>query len=58
MYNGYRFQPQGYDPRAGQVPLDLMQQRLTQLRQSIEQAASSAVSHQDFISRHCAAAPL
>lgn len=58
MYNGYRFQAQGYDPRAGQVPLDLMQQRLTQLKQSIQQAAGSAVSHQDFISKHCAVAPL
>jgi len=55
MYNGYGFQAQGFDPRAGQVPLELMQQRLAQLQQSLRQAATSAISHQEFIARHCAA---
>ena len=58
MYNGYGFQAQGFDPRAGQVPLELMQQRLAQLQQSLRQAATSAISHQEFIARHCAAPAL
>ncbi len=58
MYNGYGFQAQGFDARAAQVPLELMQQRLAQLQQSLRQAATSAISHQEFIARHCAAPAL
>ncbi len=56
MYNGFRVQPQQFDPRAGAVPLDVLQHKLAQMRQSMTQAASQATTHQEFIHRHCQAA--
>jgi tryptophan halogenase len=55
MYNGFRVLPQQFDAKAAVVPLDLLQQKLSQMRESMETAAMQADSHQTFINRHCPA---
>lgn len=55
MYNGFDVRPSHWDPRASQVPLELLTQKLAQMRQSMVQAASQAISHDEFIRRHCQA---
>ncbi|MBC3765710.1 tryptophan halogenase family protein [Neptunicella marina] len=53
MYHGFGLQAQRVDPRASAVPLHLIEQKLQQMRQSIQNAASQAMLHQDFIAKHC-----
>lgn len=55
MYNGFRVLPQQFDAKAAAVPLDILQQKLGQMRDSMETAAAQADSHQTFIRRHCPA---
>ncbi len=55
MYNGFRVLPQHFDAKAAAVPLEVLQQKLAQMRGSMEAAALQADSHQTFIRRHCPA---
>ncbi len=55
MYEGFNKLAQGYDIRADAMPLNELKQQLAAMRQAIAQAAASAVSHGEFIRRHCRA---
>lgn len=55
MYNAFDVTPKRYDPRVDNMPLDIIEKNLQQMKQSIEQAALQANSHQMFIDQHCKA---
>ncbi|GHF77427.1 tryptophan halogenase family protein [Thalassotalea marina] len=55
MYNGFGIQPNSFDPRASQIPLNDLINNLNQMKDSIDNAAKQALSHQAFITKHCKA---
>lgn len=55
MYNGFDRQPQRYDNRADLMGMDELKNHLEKMRAAIQVAAGQAMSHGDFIARHCQA---
>ncbi|MGB0834973.1 MAG: tryptophan halogenase family protein [Psychrobium sp.] len=55
MYNAFGVVPHRRDPRAELVATDLISNKLGQMSHSINGAASQAMSHQQFINKHCLA---
>ncbi|MFT4924589.1 MAG: tryptophan halogenase [Phenylobacterium sp.] len=55
MYNGFKRTPQRYDERIAGLDPKMIQQKLAQMRQSMEGAAEQAMSHKEFIQKHCPA---
>lgn len=58
LYYGFERSASRYDPRADKVALSVIEQKLSQMRNSIEAAAKQSISHQQFIAMHCQADPL
>jgi tryptophan halogenase len=55
MYQGFKHLSKRVDPRAETVDLAFLQQKLAQMRQSIDSAAQQAMSHDNFLDAHCRA---
>ncbi len=55
IYNAFKQTPLRYDERADEVDINLIKNNLKKMRQSINKAATDAVSHQQFIDLHCKA---
>ena len=55
MYNAFGVIPNRQDPRAELVSTQLIASKLSQMQQSINGAAKQAMSHQQFIDKHCRA---
>lgn len=55
MYNGFNVQPKRYDMRANSIALEVVKQNLQQMKSSMHDAAKQALSHQEFIDKHCKA---
>ena len=53
MYHGFNVVPQRYDVRIQNVDVSVIEAKLAQMRNSMAGAAQQAMSHQDFISKHC-----
>ena len=58
MYYGFKRQARRYDPRADNVTLAVLEQKLAQMRTNLQSIASQTMSHQQFIQMHCQAEPL
>ena len=58
MYYGFNRQARRYDPRADRVDLQVLEQKLAQMRANLDGIASQTMGHQQFIKLHCQAAPL
>jgi tryptophan 7-halogenase len=56
MYTGFGFLPESYDPAADHFDAEELRRILAGMRHSIQQAASAAPTHEEFIARYCAAA--
>jgi tryptophan halogenase len=54
MYTGFGFLPESYDPAADYFQSAELLRILAGMRESIQQTANMAPSHQEFIARHCA----
>jgi tryptophan 7-halogenase len=57
MYSGFGVLPDEYDPAADYFSTEELRRILAGMRASIEQAASAAPTHEEFIARYCAASP-
>lgn len=55
MYNAFGIKPYRFDERVNAVPLTILEKNLTQMKQSIDNAAQQVNSHQAFIDMHCKA---
>ncbi|WP_340678829.1 tryptophan halogenase family protein [Paraglaciecola sp.] len=55
MYHGFNVTPQRYDVRAKNVDVKLIEQRLQQIHSSMSSAVNQAMTHQEFINKHCRA---
>lgn len=55
MYNGFNVNPKRYDSRAKNIDLTLIEKNLAQMKNSMVSAAEQAMSHQQFIDKHCRA---
>ena len=55
IFYGHRLVPRHYDIRAARFPRQDLISTLSDMRQTVEQAAEAAPAHADFIARHCAA---
>jgi tryptophan halogenase len=55
MYHGFNITPQRYDVRANVADVKVIEQKLQQMHNSMTSAVSQAISHQDFINKHCKA---
>lgn len=55
MYQGFNRIAQRFDPRAESVELSVLEQKLSQIRQSIDAAVGQAMTHERFINAHCKA---
>lgn len=55
MYNGFTQAPQRYDSRVDSMNIAELKSHLDKMRNAIQAAAGQAMSHEDFIARHCAA---
>lgn len=55
MYHAFGVTPKRYDPRADSVEHQVIINNLEQMKRSITQAANQAMSHEQFIAKHCAA---
>ncbi|MCO4798372.1 MAG: tryptophan 7-halogenase, partial [Colwelliaceae bacterium] len=55
MYNGFNVVPKRYDIRAKNMSSDIIMRNLSQMKDSMASAAKQAMSHQDFINKHCKA---
>ncbi len=58
MYWGFHRHSRRYDERADNIPLEELKNQLARIRKMIQVAADQAMSHGDFIARHCAAEQL
>ena len=58
MYFGFNRQTRRYDPRADRVDLQVLEQKLAQMRANLDGIASQTMGHQQFIDLHCQATPL
>jgi tryptophan halogenase len=57
VYLGQGVMPEGYDPLLDQRPNGDRDKFMGMLRKAMMEAAEAMPSHQDYIARHCAAAP-
>jgi tryptophan halogenase len=55
MYNAFKCQPKRYDPRVDSYDINAIKANLQKMKNSIESAADQAMTHQDFINKHCKA---
>jgi len=55
MYHGFDINPLRYDARAKNIDLAIIEKNLMQMRNSMKTAAKQAMSHQEFINKHCRA---
>jgi len=55
MYNGFAQAPARYDRRVDSMSIAELKSHLDKMRSAIQTAAGQAMSHEDFIARHCAA---
>mgnify|MGYP000713529371 CR=1 FL=1 len=55
MYNGFDVNPKRFDIRAKNVPLEIIERNLSEMKNSMKGAAQQAMSHQQFIDTHCRA---
>ncbi|HEY7885793.1 MAG TPA: tryptophan 7-halogenase, partial [Cellvibrionaceae bacterium] len=55
MYMGFDKAAMRYDPRADAMALEDLKKQLQAMQQAIQAAARGAISHDEFIARHCAA---
>lgn len=55
MYTGFDVNPQRFDVRAKNVPLEIVERNLADMKNSMHTAAKQAMSHQQFIDKHCRA---
>ncbi|GLX79159.1 tryptophan halogenase [Thalassotalea insulae] len=55
MYEGFGLTPARYDSRADTYSNDILTSNLQQMRNSLTNAANQALSHQEFIDKHCKA---
>lgn len=53
IYWGMGIRPNHYDVRADKVPSEVLQKELEKMRGMIAQASEQAMSHKEFIARHC-----
>ncbi|WP_286233729.1 tryptophan halogenase family protein [Thalassotalea sediminis] len=58
MYNAFGFIPKRFDERTEKVSIDILIKNLSQMKGSLENAAKQAITHTEFIKRHCQARPL
>jgi len=56
MYNAFNIKPIRYDVRVDNIDLLVLKDNLAKMRQSLINGAEQAISHQDFIDKHCRAA--
>jgi len=50
--------PQHYDALVDQRPVEEMRANLERIRATIREAAEMAPRHEDYVARHCRAAPV
>ena len=55
MFTGFDINPQRFDVRAKNIPLDVVEKNLAQMKSSMITAAKQAMTHQQFIDKHCRA---
>jgi tryptophan halogenase len=55
MYAGFDINPNRYDIRAKNIPLDIIERNLSEMKNSMVNAAKQAMTHQQFIDKHCRA---
>lgn len=55
LYNGFGLIPERYDHRVNTLEINELRQQLDNMKLSIANAAQQALTHQNFIARHCAA---
>jgi tryptophan halogenase len=55
LYAGFDMRPERYDRRADFYTLDELKAGFARMRVDIEKSVSTAMSHDEFIARHCAA---
>ena len=58
FYDAYQIKPSRLDPRAAAAPEAMLLQKLQQIQNAISEATKPVMSHQAFITKHCAAEPL
>jgi len=55
MYHGFDINPQRFDIRAKNININTIEKNLTQMKNSMASAAKQAMTHQEFIKKHCRA---
>ncbi len=55
MFTGFDINTQRFDIRAKNIPLDVVERNLAQMKNSMKSAAQQAMTHQQFIEQHCRA---
>ena len=55
MYHGFNVNPRRFDVRAKNINIDTVEKNLLQMKNSMQSAAKQAMSHQEFINKHCRA---
>lgn len=55
MYAGFDVHPERFDIRAKNIPIEMIERNLAQMKHSMEQAAKQSLSHQGFLDKHCRA---
>lgn len=55
MYHGFDITPARFDVRAKNIDVSVIEKNLMQMRNSMNNAAKQAMSHQEFINKHCRA---
>ena len=55
MFTGFDVNPQRFDVRAKNIPLELVEKNLAQMKASMNSAAQQAMTHQQFLDKHCRA---
>jgi tryptophan halogenase len=55
MFTGFDVNPQRFDVRAKNIPLEVIEKNLAQMKASMINAAQQAMTHQEFLDEHCRA---
>ncbi|WP_075185721.1 tryptophan halogenase family protein [Teredinibacter haidensis] len=53
MYNGFKIDASQWDARANYIEINELRHNLEQMKKSIQHAAKQAITHEEFIARHC-----
>ena len=53
ILDGFKCYPKTYDQKANNMKQDYLQQNLQYMRQRVKNSVSSAISHQEFLQKHC-----